>query len=74
MAYTFKKVMNNVNIGSSLFDDEGAKIVADIISTANAKNIQIHLPFDHVAAVNLLQMLNLKLLVMMMVYQKIGWG
>lgn len=50
MAYTFKKVMNNVNIGSSLFDDEGAKIVADIISTANAKNIQIHLPFDHVAA------------------------
>eukprot|EP00943_MAST-04B_sp_MAST-4B-sp1_P009897 g9897.t1 len=50
MAYTFKKVLNNVSIGASLFDDEGAKIVAEIVSTANARNIQIHLPCDHVAA------------------------
>ena len=50
MAYTFKKVLNNVSIGSSLFDEDGAKIVADIVATANAKNVPIHLPIDHVAA------------------------
>lgn len=49
MAYTFKKVLNNVSIGSSLFDEEGAKIVLDIMAAAHAKNVQIHLPIDHVA-------------------------
>ena len=31
MAFTFLKVLNNMNIGSSLFDEEGAKIIADIM-------------------------------------------
>jgi len=31
MAFTFLKVLNNMNIGSSLFDEEGAKIIPDIM-------------------------------------------
>jgi len=27
MAFTFNKVLNNINIGNSLFDEEGAKII-----------------------------------------------
>ena len=27
MAFTFNRVLNNANIGKSLFDEEGAKIV-----------------------------------------------
>ncbi len=50
MAYTFKKVAHGVAIGDSLFDEEGAKIVADIMAKAAAKGVKIHLPTDHVAA------------------------
>src|SRR5476649_631531 len=32
MAYTFKKVMNGMEIGESLFDPEGAKIVAELVA------------------------------------------
>jgi len=50
MAYTFKKVIANMPIGNSLFDPEGAKIVAEIMEKAKAKNVQIHLPVDYVCA------------------------
>jgi len=50
MAFTFKKVANNVNIGSSLYDQEGAKLVNDIIEKAKEKNVQLHFPFDYVIA------------------------
>eukprot|EP00055_Hartaetosiga_balthica_P002655 m.4745 g.4745 ORF g.4745 m.4745 type:complete len:416 (+) comp2285_c0_seq1:25-1272(+) len=50
MAYTFKKVINNVKIGNSLFDEEGAKIVESIMEKAKANNVTIHLPFDYVTA------------------------
>merc|ERR1711972_26667 len=32
MAFTFLKVINGVSIGSSLFDEEGSKIVEEILS------------------------------------------
>jgi phosphoglycerate kinase len=48
MAFTFLKVINNMNIGSSLYDEEGAKIVQDIVAKAKAKNVAIHLPVDFV--------------------------
>mgnify|MGYP001975631835 CR=1 FL=1 len=32
MAYTFLKVNNGMSIGSSLYDEEGAKIVPDIVA------------------------------------------
>nr|BAG63115.1 unnamed protein product [Homo sapiens] len=34
MAFTFLKVLNNMEIGTSLFDEEGAKIVKDLMSKA----------------------------------------
>lgn len=34
MAFTFNKVLTGANIGKSLFDEEGAKIVPDIMKKA----------------------------------------
>ncbi len=48
MAYTFKKIVYGVEIGNSLFDKEGAKIVEDILKKAEAKGVKIHLPCDYV--------------------------
>ncbi|KAL5367400.1 phosphoglycerate kinase 1 [Cryptosporidium parvum] len=52
MAFTFKKVMDNMQIGKSLFDEEGAKIVKEIMDTAKERNVQILLPSDFVIADN----------------------
>lgn len=48
MAFTFKKVINNLSIGKSLFDAEGAKLVEGIMAKAKAKGVKIHLPVDYV--------------------------
>ena len=50
MAFTFKKVLDNVNIGSSLFDAPGADLVHGIMEKAKAKGVTIHLPVDYVTA------------------------
>ena len=50
MAYTFKKVLENMPIGNSLFDPEGAKIVAELSEKANARGVKIHLPVDYITA------------------------
>ena len=50
MAFTFKKVVDKVNIGSSLFDEEGAKIVNEIMEAAKEKNVRIHLPDDYMCS------------------------
>jgi len=49
-AFTFKKVLEGVKIGSSLFDEEGAKIVEKIVQKAKDKGVSIHLPVDYVIA------------------------
>jgi len=46
MAFTFLKVLHNANIGGSLFDEEGAKIVPDIMEAAKKNNVEIILPTD----------------------------
>ena len=46
MAYTFRKVQDNMAIGNSIFDAEGAKIVPELLAKAKAKGKQIHLPVD----------------------------
>ncbi|VDM55773.1 unnamed protein product [Angiostrongylus costaricensis] len=46
MAFTFLKVDQNVEIGKSLFDQEGAKIVKELLAKAKEKNVKIHLPVD----------------------------
>ena len=50
MAFTFNKVLNNTKIGNSLFDEEGAKIVGDIMKKAKERGVKIHLPTDFVIA------------------------
>nr|CAD7443142.1 unnamed protein product [Timema bartmani] len=50
MAYTFLKELNGLEIGNSLFDQEGAKTVKDLIKKAEQKNVKIHLPEDFITA------------------------
>lgn len=50
MAYTFKKILHNVNIGTSLFDEAGASIVQDIVDKAKKNNVALHFPVDYVTA------------------------
>jgi len=50
MAFTFLKQMNNMNIGSSLYDEEGAKIINKILEKAEKNKVKIHLPVDVVTA------------------------
>lgn len=48
MAFTFLKVLNGMNIGKSLYDQEGAKIVQKLMEKATKNNVKIHLPVDFV--------------------------
>ena len=50
MAFTFKKVISNLAIGASLFDEEGAKIVPDLLEKAKKNSKEIILPVDYVIA------------------------
>jgi len=50
MAYTFLKVLYDMPIGSSLYDEEGAKIVPEIMEKAKAKGVVITLPLDFVTS------------------------
>jgi phosphoglycerate kinase len=50
MAYTFLKVLAGMEIGESLFDPEGAKIVPELMEKAREKDVKIHLPLDFVCA------------------------
>merc|ERR1712056_48870 len=50
MAFTFLKVLNNLSIGTSLFDEEGSKIVQEIMDKAKAKGVEIILPVDFVCS------------------------
>jgi len=50
MAFTFKKVLDNVAIGNSLYDEAGAAIVKDIMDKAKKNNVAIYLPCDYYIA------------------------
>ncbi|CAE7242548.1 TFT2 [Symbiodinium natans] len=50
MAYTFLKVNDEMQIGNSLFDEEGAKIVPEIMEKAKEKGVEIVLPVDFVVS------------------------
>jgi len=50
MAFTFRKVLNGWEIGDSLFDAEGAKIIPELAEKAKAKGVNLHLPVDFVTA------------------------
>ncbi|CAO1617084.1 unnamed protein product [Parajaminaea phylloscopi] len=50
MAFTFKKTLENVKIGNSLFDDAGSKKVAELVEKAKKNNVELVLPVDYVTA------------------------
>lgn len=50
MAFTFRKVMDNMAIGTSLYDEDGAKTVPAIVEKAKAKGVKLHFPTDFVTA------------------------
>lgn len=48
MAFTFKKVLEGMEIGNSLFDPKGAEIAKELFEKAAAKGVKIYLPVDFV--------------------------
>src|SRR5579862_1542497 len=50
MAFTFKKELEGMEIGNSLFDAEGAKVVKEMADKAKAKGVKIFLPVDFVCS------------------------
>ena len=44
------QVLNGMSIGTSLYDEEGAAIVPQLMEKAKANNVKIHLPIDFVTA------------------------
>nr|KMM71557.1 phosphoglycerate kinase [Coccidioides posadasii RMSCC 3488] len=48
MAFTFKKVLDNMKIGNSLFDESGSKTVNQIMEKAKQNNVEVVLPVDFV--------------------------
>jgi phosphoglycerate kinase len=50
MAFTFLKKLNNMEIGNSLYDSEGAEIVQQLMDKAKKNGVQMHLPSDFVTA------------------------
>jgi phosphoglycerate kinase len=48
MAYTFKKIVYGMEIGKSLYDAEGAKIVEGLVAKAKAKGVELVFPEDYV--------------------------
>lgn len=50
MAYTFLKVTKGMEIGTSLYDEEGAKIVPEIVEKAKQKGVELFVSEDFVCA------------------------
>jgi phosphoglycerate kinase len=50
MAFTFKKELEGMPIGDSLYDPEGAKIAKELFAKAATKGVKITLPVDFVCA------------------------
>jgi phosphoglycerate kinase len=48
MAFTFKKEIEGMTIGNSLYDAEGAKIAKELFAKAAAKGVKLTLPVDFV--------------------------
>merc|ERR1719454_2247587 len=50
MVFTFLKVNDGMSIGDSLYDEEGAKIVPEIMEKAKNKGVEIILPVDFIVS------------------------
>ncbi|RKF75097.1 Phosphoglycerate kinase [Golovinomyces cichoracearum] len=50
MGFTFKKTLENVKIGDSLFDEAGSKTVGHLMEKAMKNKVEIVLPVDYITA------------------------
>ncbi|GJJ12458.1 hypothetical protein Clacol_006700 [Clathrus columnatus] len=50
MAFTFKKTLEGVKIGNSLFDQPGSEKVKQLVEKAKQKNVKIVFPVDYITA------------------------
>ncbi|TKA68815.1 Phosphoglycerate kinase [Cryomyces minteri] len=50
MAFTFKKTLEGVKIGNSLFDEAGSKTVKELTEKAKKNGVKIVLPTDYITA------------------------
>ena len=50
MAFTFKKTLEGVKIGNSLFDEAGSKTVQALVEKAKKNGVKIVLPTDYITA------------------------
>jgi len=50
MAFTFKRTLEAVKIGNSLFDQAGSEIVQKLVEKAKAKQVNLVFPVDYVTA------------------------
>jgi len=50
MAFTFKKTLDNISIGKSLFDEAGSQKVASLVEKAKKNNVKLVFPVDYVTA------------------------
>ncbi|TFK42836.1 phosphoglycerate kinase [Crucibulum laeve] len=50
MAFTFKKTLDHVSIGNSLFDAPGSEKVAGLVEKAKKNNVKLVFPVDYVIA------------------------
>jgi phosphoglycerate kinase len=50
MAFTFKKTLDGVKIGNSLFDEAGSKQCADLVEKAKKNNVKLVFPTDYITA------------------------
>ena len=48
MSFTFKKTLENVKIGNSLFDEAGSKTVGNLVEKAKKQNVKLILPCDYI--------------------------
>ena len=48
MAFTFKKTLEHVSIGNSLFDKDGSEKVAGLVEKAKSKNVELVFPVDYI--------------------------
>jgi len=50
MAFTFKRYLQDMKIGSSLFEESAKDVVHEVIEKAKKKNVKLHFPVDYITA------------------------
>uniref|UniRef100_A0A8P0PG84 Phosphoglycerate kinase n=1 Tax=Canis lupus familiaris TaxID=9615 RepID=A0A8P0PG84_CANLF len=74
MAFTFLKVLNNMEIGTPLFDEEGAKIAKDLMSKAEKNGVKLPCQLTWSLLKSLMSMPTLAKPLWPLVYLLAGWA